>query len=298
LVLVLVVASSAAADGPGYTERRHAFETAVHEPPLAPYPAPAPPAGMYERIKYPAPLGKNTAYVTPVVKDGRKRPAIVWIQGGFDWSVDDSAWKPAPRSNDQSARAFREAGMVEMLPSLRGCNDNPGEREYFLGEVDDVLAAIEFVRKRPDVDPERVYLGGHSTGATLALLVAASRPPVRAVFAFGPIAWIKWYGKTGTALDSAAVAERTIRSPAAALADATAPVFVIEGERGNVSSFEQLRINAGKAPVRFFRVRGADHFSDLAPVSELIATRVVREAEGGPAFDLTESELAGAVAAH
>jgi dipeptidyl aminopeptidase/acylaminoacyl peptidase len=250
---------------------------------------------VYERVKYPAPLGKYVAYVTPVRKDGKKRPAMVWIRGGFDWSIDDSAWRAEARNNDQSARAFHEAGMVEMLPSLRGCNDNPGDHEYFLGEVDDVLAAIDALRTRPDVDPTRIYLGGHSTGATLALLVAASEPAVRAVFAFGPIAWIKWYGKTGTALDSAAAAERTIRSPAASLGDARVPVFIIEGQRGKVSSFDQLRAAAGKAPVRFFVVRGADHFSALAPVTELIAARLVRESEGGPAFDLTESELAGAV---
>ena len=71
-----------------------------------------------------------------------------------------------------------------------------GDREYFLlGEVDDVLAAIDFVRKRADVDPKRVYLGGHSTGATLALLVAASQPPVRAVFGVGPIDRIRMTGR-------------------------------------------------------------------------------------------------------
>jgi hypothetical protein len=33
-------------------------------------------------------------------------------------------------------------------------------------------------------------------------------------------------------------------------------------------------------------------------VTELIAARLVRESDGGPAFGLTESELAGAVASH
>ena len=73
-----------------------------------------------------------------------------------------------------------------MFPSLRGGNDNPGKKEGFLGEVNDVLAASEFLSRQEYVDPDRIYLGGHSTGGTLALLVAASTDKYRAVFSFGP----------------------------------------------------------------------------------------------------------------
>ena len=280
-----------------YAARRRAFHTAIHDAPRARRPAPEPPDGVYEKVQYPAPLGLNTAYVTPVSRDGKKRPAIVWIQGGLDWSVSESAWRPAPITNDQSARAFREAGMVELLPSLRGCNDNPGDHEYFLGEVDDVLAALDFLRKRPDVDPTRLYLGGHSTGGTMALLAAASRPQVRAVFAFGPVAEIAVYSKLGTADDAAGAAELAIRSPVSSLSEANMPVFVIEGDqRGNSGSFAALRAAAKKAPVRFLLARGANHFSTLAPVTALIAERLVRAAAGGPAFDSSDADLANAVA--
>ena len=291
------LAQLAAANRRSYDTRRRAFHTNISDTPIEHPAAPRPPAGVYELVRYAAPLGRNSAYVTPVHRDGRKRPAIVWLQGGFEWGVDRSAWEPASRDNDQSARAFREAGMVEMLPSLRGCNDNPGAREYFLGEVDDVLAAIDYLRKRPDVDPARVYLGGHSTGGTMALLVAASRPPVRAVFAFGPIAEVGWYGRTQTGLDHADDVERAIRNPLGSIGEVTVPVYVIEGDQGgNAGSFAPLRSAAGKAPVRFFVAPGATHFSTLAPITELIASRLVREAAGGPAFELSEALLAAAVA--
>ena len=100
-----------------------------------------------------------------------------------------------------------------MLPALRGCNENRGSREYFLGEVDDVLAALDFLARRPDVDPEQVYLGGHSTGATLALLTAASNPPIKGVFAFGPIDDVRRYLPTNIALDRASGMELELRSP-------------------------------------------------------------------------------------
>jgi dipeptidyl aminopeptidase/acylaminoacyl peptidase len=181
-----------------------------------------------------------------------------------------------------------------MVRWRRGANDSPGDREYFLGEVDDVLAAIDFVRARPDVDPTRVYVGGHSTGGTLALLVAASRPQVRAVFAFGPVAWVD-YGQTGTALDGASDEELTIRSPIDSLAEATAPIFVIEGDQhANADQLAELGKAAGHAPVRLVLARGHTHFSDLAPATELIAARLVREAAGGPAFTLAEADLAAA----
>ena len=79
-----------------------------------------------------------------------------------------------------------------MYPSLRGGNNNPGHMESFFGEVDDVLAARALLAKLPYVDPERIYLGGHSTGGTLALLVAECSGAFRGVFAFGPV-----YGPPG-----------------------------------------------------------------------------------------------------
>ena len=114
------------------------------------------------------------------------------------------------------------------------------------------------------------------------------------MFAFGPVDWVD-YGATGTALDGASEQELTIRSPADSLAEATAPTFVIEGDQqANLDTFEPLRKAAGKAPVRFLAARGHNHFSDLAPATELIASRLVREAEGGPAFALAEADLAAA----
>src|SRR5437588_7271358 len=132
-----VAAAEPTATGSAYAARRRAFHTKIHDTPAARIAAPTPPAAIYAKVKYAAPLGNNTAYVTPLRQDGKKRPAIVWIQGGFDWSLDEGAWAPALRENDQSARAFREAGFVEMLPALRGGNDNSGDREYFVGAVDD-----------------------------------------------------------------------------------------------------------------------------------------------------------------
>lgn len=289
-------------DGPGSTSRaeatgpvpqRQGFHTRVQDTPTQHEPAPTPPADLFEVVKVPAPLGENVAYITPV-RAGPKRPAVLWLNGGFDGSIGASAWRPAPRTNDQSARAFREAGLVLMRPSLRGGNTNPGAHEYFLGEVDDVLAALEFLAHRPDVDPEHIYLGGHSTGGTLALLVAASGPKVAGVISFGPIDDVSHYGRTNTALDHAEGAEVALRSPVNVMERIRVPTLVIEGAKGNAFALEPLSRAAHGAPVRFVTVPGGTHFSILAPVSELLAQRIAR---GESPTELTEQDAAQALRA-
>jgi len=71
---------------------------------------------------------------------------------------------------DRFGRPVRKAGIAELYPALRGASGNPGKPECFLGEIDDILAAADFLARRPDVDPQRIYLGGHSTGGTMVLL--------------------------------------------------------------------------------------------------------------------------------
>lgn len=49
------------------------------------------------------------------------------------------------------------------------------------GEVKDVLAAIDFLKERPEVDGQRIALVGKSLGGLVSLLAAAERPDLRAV---------------------------------------------------------------------------------------------------------------------
>ena len=247
-------------------------------------PAPEPPAGVLEKVSYDAPLGKNPAYVTPV-QPGAKRPGIVWIQGGFNWGLDSSAWEDAPRDNDQSGSAFRKAGVAEMYPALRGASQSPGKNECFLGEVDDVLAAAEFLAKRPDVDPQRIYLGGHSTGAVIALLAAESTARFRAVFAFGPVGDARQYGGSGCLPMDAPESEWKPRAPVEFLSEITSLTLVIEGAGGNAGVFPYMKPRVGSAPVRFITIGGANHFNGLGPGSELLAKAILADTGPSPAFD-------------
>ncbi|NOJ95405.1 prolyl oligopeptidase family serine peptidase [Corallococcus coralloides] len=297
LLACLFLAACSKPAPPTSVNLRKSFRTQLKVEPTQRAPAPTPPKELFELVRYPAPLGMNAAYVTPV-REGVKRPAVVWIHGGFNWGLDDFAWAPSPRSNDQSARAFREAGLVLMLPSLRGSDDNPGAREYFMGEVDDVVAAIDFVAKRPDADPARIYVAGHSTGGTMALMAAVLSPRLKGAYAFGPVADVSGYAHYAPLLGQARGPELWMRNPVSYVEHLRVPTQVIEGsDEGNMGAFEQLRVAAKDAPLSFLSVPGATHFSVLAPVTELLAKRLMDAKADGPAVRLTDAEVHEVVAA-
>lgn len=249
---------------------------------------PAPPNNTFSLVTYDAPTGKFPAYLTPDPGDGKKHPAILWITGG-DCNSIGPVWVPGSGGGDQTASAYRRAGLVMMFPSLRGGNQNAGQKEGFLGEVDDVKAAGEYLAKLPYVDSKRIYLGGHSTGGTLVLLVAECSDQFRAVFSFGPVHDVSGYPPQFTPFNTRDRAEVEVRSPGLWLETITSPTFVFEGTKdGNLPALE-IMAKASKNPkVRFFPVQGADHFTLLSPVNKLLAGKI--PADVGPECILTTSE--------
>jgi acetyl esterase/lipase len=277
-------------------EARRGFQTKLIRRENDGVAAPEPPAGLFRTVRYDAPSGRLAAYLTPDPRDGKKHCAILWIHGGNCNSIREWLWEDAPASNDQTAAAFRKAGIVMMFPSLRGGNDNPGVKEGFFGEVDDVLAAAEFLAKQAYVDPSRIYLGGHSTGGTLVLLVAECSGRFRVVFSFGPGANILGYDRKYLPFDTSSAREGELRSPGYWLHSITSPVFVFEGTAGKYSNLGQLqamRQVSSNPAVHFLAVEGATHAGILAPASKLIATKILRDV--GPTTNLTftAEELSG-----
>ncbi|MBX3192957.1 MAG: prolyl oligopeptidase family serine peptidase [Labilithrix sp.] len=277
-------------------EARRGFATKFIDEDPRSVAAASPPSDVFERVHYPSPVGPLAAYITPRRGEAKRRPAIVWIVGGFDNSIGDDAWEPAPEEDDQSARAFREAGFVLMLPSLRGGNDNPGRREMLFGEVDDVLAARDWLSARAahyGVDPERIYLGGHSTGGTLALLVAAGTDRFRAVFSLGPVADVRTYfpdlelwGIPG---------EARLRSPIEFVSSIRTPTLIIEGEDSPIADDVTLLGGARKsAPIQTLLVEGRNHFDVIVPVTRALA-RKMRDDDGPTSrIELRASDLSSA----
>src|SRR6187551_3092632 len=274
---------------------RKALKSSVGEGQRDDTPAPEPPAGVLEKVSYTAPLGRNVAYVTPV-RSGVRGPAIVWIVGGFGFGIDEGLWQTSSRDNDQTAAAFRKAGIAQMFPALRGASQNPGHHECFLGEVDDILAATDFLAQRPDVDPARIYLGGHSTGGTMVLLAAESTSRYRAVFSFGPVGDMRNYGKSGCLPAGSSEAEYKARAPMEYLSEIVSPTFIIEGMKsGNGEMFPYLRRKAGKADIHFIEVASGNHFTTLAPGCDVIVKAILADNGPKPTLDITAAGITTAM---
>ncbi len=251
-----------------------------------------PPEGSgFSLVAYPAEPGRFHAYLTDDPGDGERHPAIVWITGG-DVSTVGPVWIEDPAESEQTAAAYRKAGIVTMFPSLRGGHDNPGQREGFFGEVDDVIAAAQYLAERSYVDPDRIYLGGHSTGGTLVLLVAQTSDRFRAVFSFGPVSDPRWYGDEFVAYSGDDRRDPFLRAPALWMAGIRSPTFVFEGATdGNLDSLQRLAAASANPLVGFFPLNRANHFTALAPVNELLAAKVVADNGAEVAIDVSAEDV-------
>lgn len=153
---------------------------------------------------------------------------------------------------------YRGYGDSEGAPSRRGC-------------IEDLHAAVDCVKRRPDVDPARVVLFGQSLGAAVAIVVAAERPDVRAVAAEAPftshraiardvlqrspITWLFAWPVPLLALDgSYAPIDHVDRI-------APRPLLVAHGTEDGVIPFrmsEEL-FERAREPKRLVPIRGAGH---------------------------------------
>lgn len=276
-------------------EAREGFTTTLIQQRKANFPVAVPPANLFRVVNYPSALGNMPAYVSLPPRDGQRHPAIIWIVGGFANSISPIAWKPSPRENDQSASAFWKAGVITMYPSLRGGNHNPGNVEAFYGEVDDVLAAADFLAKQDYVDSKRIYLGGHSTGGTLALLVAeSSSDRFRAIFAFGPVGNVAGYGQDTLPFQISDRREVELRSPAKWLESIRNPTFVFEGteQPSNIAELVSMSHRTQNPMIQFHPVNGATHFSTLAPMTALIAQKILGDSADSLSITFSDAEIA------
>ncbi|MBE2284112.1 MAG: DUF4339 domain-containing protein [Prosthecobacter sp.] len=243
----------------------------------------------FQLVSYDSPAGKLSAYLTPDPKDSKRHPAIVWAHSSSG-GIDDSCWLPTEDGYNLSARAFREKGIVMMCPSWRGENENPGRIELLYGEVDDLLAAIEHVKRLPYVDPAQVYIGGHNVGGTLVLLAACASDQFRAAFSFGGMvdgaAMLRKSKHAELPFVRESERDLELRSPLRYAAFIRRPVFYFEA----VNSFEHTAVRQMERRARpHFQafVMPGTHFDIVHPTTQLIAEKIA----AGSELHFTNEEL-------
>jgi dienelactone hydrolase len=246
-----------------YAEARAKFQTKLIRQGPAPQrqPRERPPPGVRE-IEYQSGGLRLKAWVDDAPPPGgARKPAVLFLHGGFAFGADD--W-------DQ-ARPFRDAGFVTMTPMLRGENGLPGAYSMFYSEVDDVLAAADALAALTYVDPNRLYVSGHSAGGTLTLLAAMTSKRFRAAGSFSgspdQVAFARGQAEL-VPFNPSDSREFQMRSPAAFPRSFKCPVRLYYGRQEFLfSSTSQRTAQLAKAAgldVEAVSVPG-DHFTSVDP---------------------------------
>ncbi len=259
-------------------------------------PVAIPPEGVpFSLVKYDSEVGPLSAYISKDPQDGEKHPIVIWVNGGWSNSISSNVWLYNSWDNNQTGAFFDNAGILTMYPSFRGGNDNPGYNESIYGEINDIYSAYEYAKSLPYVDENKIYLVGHSTGATKVLLASAYDNKFRAIFALGPVSKIQNHNKDEFTFDIKDKDETKLRSPIYWLKDIQTPTFVIEGENGNSFAINQFLEENENPKAHFYTLKGKDHFDYIAPVTNLIANKILDDTGATTNISFTTEELTDSV---
>ena len=141
----------------------------------------------------------------------------------------------------------------------------------FYGEVDDVIAAAKFASQLAYVDSSRLFVVGHSTGGTLAMLASLTTDIFASAASFGgspdQTAFLRDWGKLAP-FDRSNREEVRLRSPDRFPASLRCPLLLFVGSQDtayleSTKSFTQI-CQRLKKPCTLYVVEG-DHFTSLRP---------------------------------
>jgi dienelactone hydrolase len=218
-----------------------------------------PPTGVNE-VEYRSGELRLKAWVNRPVDDTGKHPAILFLHGGFAYDKDD--W--------DLTKPFRDAGYVVLTPILRGENGQAGSFTLWYDEVDDVLAAAEYLKAQPYVDARRLYVAGASAGGTLALFAAMTSKQFRAAASYSASpdqALLVKHAKIDLPFDKNNPRELQLRSPLAYAASFKCPVRIYYATQDHFVLTSKRTAEVAKErglDVESVRIEG-DHGSIISP---------------------------------
>lgn len=112
--------------------------------------------------------------------DGDRFPAVLIVSGSGPLDRDSNHRRARFDVARQLAAALAVAGLASLRYDKRGVGASPGDWRTagLFDAVDDLAAARDTLAARPEVDPARLVVAGHSEGALLAAAVAARGAPL------------------------------------------------------------------------------------------------------------------------
>jgi len=147
-------------------------------------------------ISDPGPTGQRVqnggVFANYYPAQGDRRGPAVLLLGGSEGGIG--------RAIAKDAAALQSAGLNVLAVGYFGVPGQPKTLERVALETFD--RALEWLRLRPEVDPQRISVFGVSKGAEAALLVATRHPELRALVAGVPSS-VVWPGVNPRSLDPA-----------------------------------------------------------------------------------------------
>ena len=140
------------------------------------------PAGLpWIEVGVPGPRGKRLFgwFIPAATAQGGAAPALAILHG---WGGNAEVMLPL-------ARPLHEAGYALLFFDARSHGRSDGDSFASLPRfAEDLEHAVRWLKARPEVDPQRVGVVGHSVGAGAALLVASRSPGLAAVVSLAAFA--------------------------------------------------------------------------------------------------------------
>ena len=167
-----------------------AFGMAPAKPPAKPdYSAPADANYTAEDVSFEGPGGITLGGTLTLPKNARgKVPAALTITGSGQEDRDEYVpFVGGVRLFKQVADTLSRVGIAVLRLDDRGLGASTGDfaKSTTADFADDIRAGLAYLRKRPEVDGNRLALIGHSEGGMIGPMVAATDPRLRALVTFG-----------------------------------------------------------------------------------------------------------------
>lgn len=201
------------------------------------------------------------------------QPGILLVPGFADTAV-------GPHNLHRAlADALAQAGFIVLRFDYRGQGESDGDFREFTAQsgLEDARSALACLRQQAGVDIQRLGVVGFSLGGTLACLLSAEVPEIRALTLLAPVAYPQavfrafftaqhllqaeqqgWMDWLGWAVGSAFLPGTTTLKPLQALQNSQAAVLVIQGTEDTEVSPENGAAYAQQGATLLW-LEGGDH---------------------------------------
>ena len=153
---------------------------------------------VQEEVRIPARGGEYEVAATILRPEGKGPFGVVVLNHGVPGSAAERVHESAAADFNASAPVFARRGYVVVMPMRRGFGATGGKFAEDAGPcrkpdyphaesqaADDVMAAYNYARTLPYVDPNRMILAGQSAGGMVSLFTAGTRAPKGLVAVLG-----------------------------------------------------------------------------------------------------------------